>query len=253
MIAVGLLQQSFVLHSINRRNELFKIEMHLHTMECDKCVTTTSEGIVKKYFDNGYKGIVVTDHIFSIFFDWFGHEFDGATHEQIIDRWLMGYRSIKKECEKYGMIAFPGAEIRFDNATENDYLLYGVDEDFFYNAPLLNKLSGINELIKIIPSSACVVQAHPFRNNMTVCEPDGLFGIEVYNGRNDPFRNELALQFAKHYSKVKLSGSDCHSNSQALRGGIVTDCDVNTHLDLSNVLKTGNYKLIKPNGDFVDV
>lgn len=107
-----------------------KYEMHIHTAEGDKVVKEGAAEIVRMYHDAGFDGMVVTNHYFSVFFDWFADELAGATHRQIIDRWLKGYYFARNEGEKLGFTVLPGAEVRFDGAP-NDYLLYGVDEDFF--------------------------------------------------------------------------------------------------------------------------
>ncbi|MBQ3141832.1 MAG: PHP domain-containing protein, partial [Clostridia bacterium] len=187
-----------------------KFELHVHTAECDKVARVGGAEIVRMYADAGYDGLVITDHYFSLFFDWFSEELTNADHKAIIDHWLRGYHAARNEGEKLGFTVLPGAEVRFDG-TINDYLVYGLEEDFFYHAPLLNRLSGLEELLQVLPPEVCVVQAHPFRNKMTVCDPAPLFGIEVHNGGTEPFRNHLARLFAEHYGKPMTAGSDFHN------------------------------------------
>ena len=220
-----------------------KIETHLHTAECDKCAHVSAKDIVHLYKDAGYDCIVVTDHSISLFFDWFGDELQGKSHKEIIHRWLKGYYTAREEGEKIGVTVLPGAEVRF-NGKINDYLVYGLEESFFYDAPLLNTLQTPEELIQILPPDACVVQAHPFRNNMTVADPTPLFGIEVHNGGTEPFRNEMARIFAEHYNKPMLSGSDFHRASHLARGGILCDRTIKTPKDLSDLLRSGEYTLL---------
>ena len=141
------------------------------------------------------------------------------------------------------MTVLPGAEVRFNN-TINDYLVYGVDDDFFLHAPLLNTLANVSELVSILPDDACVVQAHPFRNKMTVEDPAPLFGIEVNNGGTDAFRNSMARTFAEHYGKAMLSGSDFHKEAHLARGGIECDRIIKTPTDLSSLLRSGSYTLL---------
>ena len=221
-----------------------KYEMHVHTAECDICVAIPANEIVKLYHDMGYSGLVITDHYFAMSYDWFREDLTAGTKNEFIDRWLRGYREAKKEGDKLGMTVLLGAEVRLDGPNINDYLVYGIDEDFLYRAPLLNRLSSLQELISVLPEDACVVQAHPFRDNMTVQSPDLLFGIEVNNGGTDAFRNDLARIFAAHYGKPMLSGSDFHCKDHLARGGIITDTDIQSIQDLVKVLRSGNYELI---------
>ena len=221
-----------------------KFEMHVHTEECDICAHVKAKDIVRMYQEKGYSGLVITDHYFAMSFEWFGDDLTEGTHHEFIDRWLRGYREAKKEGDKIGMTVLLGAEVRLDGPNINDYLVYGIDEDFLFQAPFLNRLSSLQELISILPENACVVQAHPFRDNMTVQGPELLFGIEVNNGGTEPFRNEMARTFAAHYGKPMLSGSDFHHADHLARGGIVTDDDIKTEQDLVRVLRSGNYELL---------
>lgn len=221
-----------------------KFELHVHTAECDKAACCNGADIVRMYKQAGYDGMVVTDHYFWVFYDWFADELEGLSQREIAKRRLLGYYKAKEEGEKIGFCVLPGAEVRFDG-TINDYLLFGLDEEFFLSCPVLNRLKNLDELIPLLPEDALVVQAHPFRNKMTVCDPSPLFGIEVYNGGTEDFRNEMAEMFAKHYGKAFTSGSDFHSSGALARGGIYTDEKIERPSDLTRVLKSGNYKIIK--------
>ena len=221
-----------------------KFEMHVHTAECDKVAKVGGADIVRMYQDAGYSGLVITDHYFSLFFEWFQHEFAGESHKDVIDRWLKGYYAARNEGEKRGFTVLSGAEVRFDG-TINDYLLYGVEPEFFYQAPLLNRLKGLDELLQVLPKDVCVVQAHPFRDNMTVIDPSRLFGIEAHNGGTDCFRNQLAEIYADHYKKSKTSGSDFHKPMHLAKGGICTQREIKTSQDLISILRSGEYSLIK--------
>ena len=79
---------------------------------------------------------------------------------------------------------------------------------------------------------------------MTVKDPSNLFGIEVYNGCTDEFRNNLAKTYAEHYGKRMTSGSDFHSKVALARGGIITSRNVSNASELVSVLRDGDYELI---------
>ena len=223
---------------------MYKFELHAHTLECDKAAKVSGAEIVKLYRDIGYSGIVITDHYFSTFFDWFKDEIDINDHKKTIDRYLKGYYSARNEAEKTSFTVLSGCEVRFDG-TINDYLVYGLEEKDFYDLPLLNRLNNVKELVETLPDYALVVQAHPFRDNMTVINPEHLFGIEVYNGCTDKFRNQMARIYAEHYRKAVTSGSDFHSEPRLGKGGIITKQKIITQKDLTNVLRSGDYSLIE--------
>lgn len=224
---------------------MYKYELHAHTSECDLVAKLSGGELVRAYADQGYSGMVITDHYFSIFFDWFREELEGKSHKEILDRWLRGYESARNEGEKIGFTVLPGAEVRIDG-TINDYLVYGLEIEDLYRLPLLNRMNSIDEVLDILPERTCVVHAHPFRENMTVRDPGRFFGIEVHNGGTDAFRNQLAKVWAEHYGKAMTSGSDCHGPWAVGKGGIITENPIYTPTDLVQVLRGGNYQLIQP-------
>ena len=106
------------------------------------------------------------------------------------------------------------------------------------------RVKNLRELLAVLPDRAVVVQAHPFRDNMTVVSPDLLFGVEAHNGRTSPFRNKMARDYAEHYGKVMTSGSDFHKMKDLAKGGIATPRTVTCSAELVELLKSGDYSLI---------
>lgn len=224
---------------------MYKYELHAHTHECDRDASLSGCELVHLYKAAGYDGIVITDHYIERFYTrWFPEEVEGLTHQQQVTRWLKGYRAAKEVGDQIGFTVLPGAEVRFDGYP-NDYLLYGLHEDFFYTVPRLNELKNVSELLAIVPPDVCVVQAHPFRDDMVVADPRGLFGLEVFNGGTERFRNEMARQFACHYGLAMTSGSDIHGRNRLAKGGIMTEVRIQTPEDLIAVLRSGAYSLIE--------
>ncbi|MBQ9760287.1 MAG: PHP domain-containing protein [Clostridia bacterium] len=222
-----------------------RYELHIHTAECDKAAAMPAAELVRRYHEAGYAGMVVTDHYFDIFDEWFADELKGMSRKEYIHRWLKGYYAAREEGERLGFVVLPGAEVRFKD-TKNDYLIYGVDEQFFYDSPPLSELGSVEWLVNALPKNACVVQAHPFRNDMTVRVPTPLFGLEGFNGGNSRFRNQMAKTFAEHYGKPITSGSDYHGGKHRFAvGGIETPKLIKTPKDLTDVLRSGEYTLIE--------
>ena len=91
------------------------------------------------------------------------------------------------------------------------------------------------------------MQAHPFRDKMTVYSSNNIFGIEGYNGCTEKFRNEMAKTFASHYNKPITSGSDFHEISHLARGGIITSKKIDYSSDLVDVLRSNTYSIIENN------
>ncbi len=225
---------------------MYKYELHSHTSECDRDAHLSARELVHLYKDAGYDGMVITDHYIERFYTlWFPEDVRGLTHEQQVTRWLRGFRTARDEGKKIGFTVLPGAEVRFDGYP-NDYLLYGLHEEFFYTVPRLNELKNADELLSLLPEGACAVHAHPFRDDMVVETPHrGLFGMEVFNGGTEPLRNGFARQFAAHYGLAMTSGSDIHDMTRLATGGICTSRRIRTPEDLVAVLRSGEYTLIE--------
>jgi hypothetical protein len=220
-----------------------KFEMHAHTKENDICVNMTADKIVEAYKGAGYDGIVITNHFFGLSLEWYKDELAGSGQRGIIDYYLKGYKVAKAAGDAIGMIVLMGLELRFDG-TINDYLVYGLDEDFLYDAPLLNTLT-LDSFLEILPVGAVVYQAHPFRNNMSITDPKKLYGIEVFNGGTSGDRNDFAMAWADKYNLKKISGSDFHAIEHLARGGVIFENAIANTDDLVKELKAGSYTLIQ--------
>ena len=145
-----------------------------------------------------------------------------------------------------------GAELRFSE-NSNDYLLYGITPEL---------MLGCEEMFSMNPKSfseyarangILFIQAHPFRNNMTVVDPKHLDGIEVFNGHvGHNSRNDIAEEWAKKHGLIMTSGTDFHHVTHFPDGGILTDFEIKTMDELVKVLKSGDYELIRDKSHFKD-
>ena len=221
-----------------------KFETHIHTRNNDLCAHVEAAEIVRLYRDARYGGIVITDHYFNLFYTWFADELAGKSHDQIIDRWLLGYRNARAEGERIGMTVLLGAEVRFDGTNE-DFLVYGLEEEFLKNAPLLNTLT-LESFLALKPARALVYQAHPFRPNLKLAPASSLFGAEVYNGGTNPEANARARHWAEENRLAMISGSDFHDRGHLGQGGIETEGDIRDEEDFLLVLRARAYRLLEP-------
>lgn len=221
-----------------KRNIKMIIELHAHTAETSRCARVPAKEVVRRYKQAGYDALTVTDHYsFRTFADFPEDGFDRK-----IDRLLSGYRAAREEGEKIGLRVFFASECCFADH-HNDYLVFGMDEDFIRHAPLISDLT-LGEFLSIKPENVLVYQAHPFRNGMIVTNPEDLFGIEVYNGHfGHDSRNDIASAWADKYRLHMISGTDFHYDSHTPTGGIITDVDVRDEKMLADILKSDQYTL----------
>ena len=105
----------------------------------------------------------------------------------------------------------------------------------------MNQITDTMEMVSHLSHPAFCV-----RDGMIVQRPQGLFGLETFNGGTPAFRNDLARLFADHYGLAQTSGSDIHNMNRLAKGGIRTEHRIRTPEDLIHVLRSGEYTLIKP-------
>ena len=128
---------------------------------------------------------------------------------------------------------------------QNDYLVYGMTENFIRKNPDIYKL-GIEEFSNFLhENNLLIYQAHPFRNWMSVIHPPFLDGIEAFNAhpRHDS-RNSISKAWAELYDMRTISGSDAHQPPDLARGGIMTETEITNSAELLDTLKSNNYELI---------
>ena len=217
----------------------FKYELHCHSNPVSACSRFAVKDMVECYIKNGYNGIVLANHINPQTF-----------LKQPTSRWsdLMAYflsdYEQAKDLAGDKLTVLLGAEVRFYE-NNNDYLLYGDVQDFLMNCPNLMHL-GIKKFSDLAREAGLLLfQAHPFRNGMTITNPDLLDGIELHNGhpRHDS-RNDLAALWQKRYDLLYTAGSDAHEEGD-ISSGILTDIEIKNNETLLDVLKSGNFEIIK--------
>lgn len=219
---------------------MFKTELHCHSKSVSECARVSNEEIINKYKDAGYTTLVLTNH-FNLGTQRF-HKCE--EYSDFVTVYLKGFEDLKRDA-KGVLNVLLGMELRFTENT-NDYLVFGVTEDFLRNnEPLYNmnpesfsKLARENGLL--------FVQAHPFRNSMTIVQPWLLDGVEVFNGHmGHDSRNEIANLWAEKYNLIKTSGTDFHYNNVPANAGILTDFEIKDMDTLVKTLKGGEYELIR--------
>ncbi len=218
----------------------YKYELHCHTAETSECAAIGAADAVEFYKSIGYSGMVITDHYS---FLTFGTQ--SSFKRQIdVDKYLRGYHNAL-EAAGDGFTVLLGMEIRYFMTT-NDYLVYGIDEDFIRsNGNMLFK--GERRFYNLVKKQgALIVQAHPFRPYIHRANPKYIDGCEIFNGKDrDKDFNQKAQKWAKKENfDIVTGGADFHRESQkANASGIITEEKINNNADLVRILKSGNYEI----------
>jgi len=224
---------------------MFKTELHVHTSPVSRCAKVNAAATALQFANEGYDTIVITNHLSPALFakelpceqdDWNG----------IVDFFLSDYHAAKKAV-KGRMNVLLGLELRV-RQNGNDYLVYGVDEQFLYDLgnPFDKKIKDIVPLIH--EAGGIILQAHPFRNGMTVTEPYLLDGIEVFNfSAGHDSRNDIACLWAEKFGFIGICGQDYHNANYIIGAGMLTDIEIKDSKQLVDVLKSRNYQLTDGN------
>ncbi|MBO4423548.1 MAG: PHP domain-containing protein [Clostridia bacterium] len=217
-----------------------KIDLHVHTSEVSLCGHLSAEETVQRYKAAGYDCIVITDHFNSYTK---GH-YERAGVTDFFRHYHDSYLHTKEEGEKAGLTVLGGYEIRFDGA-DSDYLVYGMSDATASRTGELFAMSPREFFTLAEEEGFLFYQAHPFRNNMRITDPNCLFGIEIKNGnvRHDN-RNDIAKAWAEKFGLHKIAGSDCHQIMDVGVSGITTGATVSSIEDLLRILREDDYEII---------
>jgi predicted metal-dependent phosphoesterase TrpH len=149
---------------------------------------------------------------------------------------MNGYYMMANEGLKCGVRVLLGMEITFLEGPE-DYLVYGIDEEFLKENPELYK-KNIKSFSKIAKkNSLFVAQAHPFREYIKNISVKYIDGIEVYNGtKKHNSHNDKALAFAENNKMIKIAGSDFHYLEDLARAGVIMNNLADSSEELAQLL-----------------
>lgn len=228
---------------------IYKTELHCHTSEMSPCSQEGPEEVVKKYIDAGYTSLVITNHFTADLCYW---RVPGDTFREKVDAYFDAIEHVREAAgDKLNVI--DGMEITFKE-WHNDYLVFGARRELFYDIEDVFEMGYRNFYKYADEHGLLFVQAHPFRFWISHCDPHFLHGIEVFNGHaRHKSHNKISDQWADYFSEenlIRTSGTDNHHSWQTPTGGILTAEPIKTNDQLLEVLRNGDYDLIRtPLGD----
>ena len=202
---------------------MYLYETHCHTAESSDCGQLPAEQVVALYRAAGYDGLVIRRVLFrSLAF--------------------LGYRNARAAAQ--GRITvLPACELRF-RENENDYLVFGMPEDYLAAHPDIFDW-GIERFSRAARGEGFLLaQAHPFRDHMQVVNPALLDMLEVFNGHpRHNSRNGIAR--ADLHGLPGIAGSDCHFEAAAGRGGVLLPQKAENMSDFVRLLRKDHGLMIR--------
>lgn len=221
----------------------YKTELHAHSNPASACGDLPPESVVRIYSEIGYTSLVLSNH-FLTQMRFYGDK------EKALKAYLRDYHIAQEYGEKYGINVILGCEIRFPENT-NDYLLFGIDEDFLYEAyNMLN--SNISEFSKWFrKDSRLIIQAHPLRNGSTPAPIELLDGIESFNMHpNHNSRVGQSAKLAREHNLIITCGTDYHHNHHEGMIAMLTKKPMTSSFELAETLKSRDY-LFEMSGNII--
>ena len=223
----------------------YKYQLHTHTFPCSACAKMTPEELIESLYQGGYQGCVMTNHFIG------GNT--GIDRSLSWNTFVKQYEDDYLECcryaQKYDLDIIFGIEEVVVAALE--ILCYGVTPEMLYEHPEL-ALAGPKEWYEVMHSYGVLcIQAHPFRERAYIPKAkllslDCIDGIEVYNAANTAKNNEEAEKsVVEHPEFILVSGADAHRAEDVCFGGIEVNRRIRNGKELVEILKSGEYRLIK--------
>lgn len=222
---------------------MYIYEMHQHTAPCSKCAKGDPVETVYALKNAGFAGMVLTNHFY--------HGNTGIDRnlgwEDFVRCYEIDYLLAKKAGDEIDFDVIFGIEEHIGEHKE--VLLYGITPEFLYSHPEMidGTLKTVSEATRAF--GGLVFQAHPYRKRDYIPEPlknidiKYLDGFETYNAANQEFENKLAEKFAKENNLLVCAGSDAHTENTENRFGILCEHRIRNSFELSETLRSGNYRL----------
>lgn len=228
----------------------YKYEMHMHSFPCSHCGSASAEELVKSAAENGYAGVVFTNHFFK------GNT--GIPRDlpwaEFVAQYGKDYETAKKLGAELNVQVLFGVEEGLGLGKE--VLIYGLLPQVFAAETHFNQMTLPQMSAFVHRHGGLIFSAHPFRNRSYVHFPDEppqmqyLDGLEGYNAGNNREDDTKAVQFANQNHLVMISGGDVHSAAMFGKAGLAFDELVTDNKQLVAALKAGAFLPIV-NGEVV--
>lgn len=220
---------------------MYRYETHLHTLPVSKCARQDVRQNLEFYASLGYDGIFITNH----FLDGNINIDKNLPYEEQLEFYFSDYYEALKLSEEIGIKVFLGVEISYRGT---DFLIYGLDKEWFLAHPEIMDMKKSEELAFLIENGALVIQAHPYREDRHINHirlfPRCVHGVEVINASRPDFENAMADAYANAYQLLKIAGSDNHAGNNVKRlAGIETSSPLLNEQDFISRVKSGDITL----------
>ena len=214
---------------------MYRYETHLHTLPVSRCAKAGVEESLRFYKSIGYDGVFVTNHFIdgNLNFD------KTRPYEEQINFYFSDYEKALELSKEIGIKVFLGIELSYKGT---DFLVYGLDKEWFLAHPEITTMKKSDELKLMIENGALIIQAHPFRNGGYIDHirlyPHCVHGVEIINAARPLPENDMAKLYCSHYNLIEFAGSDNHSaDKRQYLAGVSTKEPVSSVADFIEKVK----------------
>lgn len=207
----------------------YTAELHAHTNPASFCGDFPANEVVDFYKAAGVTSLAITNHFHSALTE-------GDLKENV-KKYLEDYH-LAKETAKDDINIILGIEIRFDEAW-NDYLVFGIEEDELEFFAELTPYGIENFYKKAKNERNVIIQAHPYRKNITLAPVNSIDGIEAYNVH--PVHNQknaFSMRYAREHDFLVTGGSDFHHINHHALCLMRTRNELKDSLDVASAIKS---------------
>ena len=221
---------------------MYLYETHCHTFPVSKCAKSTVRETLEFYYSMGYEGVFITNH----FLDGNINIDRSLSYEERLHFYFSDYENAVQIGHEIGISVFLGLELSYQGT---DFLIYGLDRDWFFAHPEIEGMKKTQELALMRDAGALIIQAHPFREASYIDHirlfPRHVHGVEVINANRSDFENKQAEGYAKAYELLSFAGSDIHKTDQKNLAGIMTTSPIMDERDFCQRILSQNFSIFK--------
>lgn len=224
---------------------MIKLETHCHSLGGSGCATSPDEILVEDYVKAGYGGVVITNHISRVSYDY--HK--GETHAEKVRFYYSLIENLTEQFKKHNIKVFWGTEVNVvcdRSQGYQEFTVYGIPEkDMFENKPLYTFTQ--EELFRFAEKRGLFMyQTHPFRDGVICGNPCFLHGAESFNGHFHHYNhNDRAKEFCIKNGLIGMSGTDYHHEHQPITAGIYVPESICTNEQLIEYIFKNEFEIIK--------
>ncbi len=215
----------------------YRIELHAHSNPCSDCSRLSPVEIIQRLKEGNYDAVVITNHFC------YDHGAYLNTPDPI-ETYMKAFYECRDAGEKAGIRVLLGAEYRFLESN-NDYLVFGIDEAFLRDTVLRSDLSLESFYKEFHSDDILIIQAHPCRidGGGFPANPEFLDGMEIMNMHNKHISgNGSAAKYASENNIPVLTvGTDVHVCEHVGLSALKTKVLPKDEKELVKVLRSRDY------------